>query len=152
MTAAIQSKMICDLVARFGVSKLRFQAHGQAEFSPLPKLPAYKSTPNVVTEECVSRMMTSDKLLDVTCKAYAQCLGLWCAMWLGAGRRPDVESAIGDSFDGTQARAAWDLDGYSKGVKSAIHWLVIDSKEAESLWLAGYHEGLRLLNGTVVGE
>ena len=152
MTATIQSKMICDLVARFGVSKLRFQAHGQAEFSPLPHLPRYKSVPNLLNFEGVARLMTDSTATEDACNAYVQCLGLWCAMWLGAGRRHDVEAHIGESFDGTPARAAWDLDGYSKGVRTAAHGLAIDSKEADRLWLVGYHEGLRLLNGTVVGE
>lgn len=83
MSATIESTLLCSLVARFGTSKLRFQAAGQEHTSPLPRLVPLHTIPNVLNASGVARLMRSvlDRVgEDDLAKDWARCLGLWCSV------------------------------------------------------------------------
>lgn len=146
-TATIESSLLISLVARFGASKMRFQAKGQEHTSPLPKLYPLRTIPNVLSQGGVALAMRSvltKEGEEGRVKDWARTLGLWCSVaFNGRGRNPHLDE-VGKMLDGTTARAAWDLEGEARGVRAAIIGLAIETSDALACWREGFEEGSRL--------
>lgn len=146
-TATIESRLLVSLVARFGTSKLRFQVKGQEHTSPLPKLYPLRTIPNVLSQGGVALAMRSvltKEGEEGRVKDWARALGLWCSVaFNGQGRNPHLDE-VGKMLDGTNARAAWDLESEAQGVRAAIIGLAIETADALACWREGFEEGTRL--------
>lgn len=145
--ASIESPLLISLVARFGASKMRFQAKGQEHTSPLPKLYPLRTIPNVMSQGGVALAMLSVLIKEGEedrVKDWARTLGLWCSVaFNGQGRNPHLDE-VGKMLDGTVARATWDLESEAQGVRAAIVGLAIETTDALACWREGFEEGSRL--------
>ena len=152
VTATIESKMLVELVQRFGVSKHRFTAAGQTETSPLPKLVPLTTVPNVLCETSIAETILFDEKeeCDARCIAWAKCLGIWSVISMAPKADKALKSAVGEALNGTMARAEWDLGGCVAGIRVATTGLAIETNLAVQAWTEGVNEGSRLLFGKEV--
>jgi hypothetical protein len=150
----VESTILAQCLAAFGVEKnFRIPVEGDERGLPMPKLPKLKTIPNLLTERGVAREMMEEKTpeREASVRLYAKCLGLWCGLWLVRNKYDrKVAQYIGDSFDGTRARAEWDLSGNVSGIRTAVVGLALDTHEATDLWTEGHNELHRIAAQAVV--
>jgi len=150
----VESNILAECLAAFGIEKdFRIPVEGDERGLPMPKLPKLKTVPNLLDERGVAREMMGEKTpeREARVRLYAKCLGLWCGLWLVRNRFDrKVAKHIGDSFDGTRARAEWDLSGNVFGIRTAVGGLAMDTHEATVLWTEGHNELHRIVAKAVV--